>query len=151
MNIETLKTFTQLQSLALTLPMLVLCIMVLLEIIRPAHESCFKKGTRNQMCWILLGLFFGFTGKVVESIWWSIPWTMSYLGDSRWFQFNSYGVFFNIVFRQAFFTVSAYCHLRAFLPPNTGKKGLTFIHYILLISLVSGQGFILYLYYIKNH
>jgi hypothetical protein len=125
--------------------------MVISEILKPAHESCFNKSKRNQMCWILIGLLFSFSGKIVESVWWSIPWTMAYIDHPKWFKFNSYGVFFNIIFRQAFFTVSAYCHLRAFLPPNTGKKALTYMHYMLFVAFLFGQAFAIYLYYIKNH
>ena len=152
MTFELFKTATQLQTLALTVPMLVLCILVLLEIRKPTNEACFrgKNGEKSQMCWILLGLFFGFTGKVVESIWWSIPWTMSYIEHPRWFEFNSYGVFFNIIFRQVFFTISAYCHLRAFIPPNIGNKGLKIIHYLLVFSLFAGEAYICYLWYLKN-
>jgi hypothetical protein len=153
MNFEVIKTITQLQTLALTLPMLVLCVMVLLEIKKPAYKACSlrgKNGERSQMCWILLGLFFGFTGKIIESIWWSIPWTMSYMEHPQWFQFNNYGVFFNVVFRQSFFTISAYCHLRAFIPPNVGKKGLKLIHYLLFSSLIIGEVYICYLWYLKN-
>ena len=131
--------------------MLVLCIMVLAEIKKPAHDACFQpKGQRKtQMCWILIGLFFGFTGKVIESVWWSIPWTMAYIEHPRWFEFNSYGVFFNIIFRQLFFTISAYCHLRAFVPLDTSKTNLRIIHYILVTSLFIGEGFILALWLAK--
>ena len=152
MELEQLKSITQLQTLALTVPMLVLCIMVLAEIKKPTHNACFKKrGERKtQMCWILFGLFFGFTGKVVESVWWSIPWTMAYIEHPRWFEFNSYGVFFNIIFRQLFFTVSAYCHLRAFIPNDSSNTNLKIVHYVLVASLFIGQGFVLALWIAKN-
>jgi len=152
LDFDTIKTITQLQTLALTIPMLVLSIMVLAEIKKPAYDACFiYKGERkNQMCWILIGLFFGFTGKVFESVWWSIPWTMAYIDHPRWFEFNSYGVFFNLVFRQLFFTISAYCHLRAFIPSDTSNTNLRIIHYILVTSLLLGEGFILALYMAKN-
>jgi len=152
LDFDTIKTITQLQTLALTVPMLVLSIMVLAEIKKPAYDACFiyKGEGKNQMCWILMGLFFGFVGKVVESVWWSIPWTMSYIEHPRWFEFNSYGVFFNIIFRQIFFTISAYCHLRAFVPPDTSNTNLRIIHYILVTSLFIGEGFILALWLAKT-
>lgn len=132
--------------------MLVLSMMVLAEIKKPAYEACFEseEGKRSQMCWILLGLFFGFTGKVVESIWWSIPWTMDYIDHPRWLEFNSYGPFFNLIFRQISFTASAYCHLRAFIPPDSSNTNLKIIHYILVTSLFIGEGFILALWLAKS-
>lgn len=153
MNFDFIKTATQLQTLALTVPMLVLCVMVLLEIRKPAHEVCFQNRSckkSKQMCWIFFGLFFGFTGKIIESLWWSVPWVLAYIDHPRWFEFNSYGVFFNLIFRQLFFTVSAYCHLRAFIPTEAGLNTIKYINLTVLCSFILGQISILYLFYIKQ-
>jgi len=132
--------------------MLVLSIMVLAEIKKPAYEVCFRpKGEKkSQMCWILMGLFFSFAGKVLESIWWSIPWVLDYIEHPNWKQIHGYGVFFNLIFRQLFFTVSAYCYVRAFIPPDTSNTNLRIIHYILVTSLFIGEGFILALWLAKT-
>ena len=142
MDYESFKTIVQLQSLAWSIPVIALCFAVLWEIRKPSNELLWKKDlTKDQkkMLWIFFGFFFGFTGKIIESIWWSIPWTLDYLNHPLWLEFNSYGVFFNIIFRQAFFTASAYCHLRAFTSPEKNEPGLKSVHWILGISLIVGQ------------
>jgi hypothetical protein len=150
MTYEKLRTIIQLQSLAWTIPMLVLCFVVLWELKKPTHRACFSgKGINNQMCWILLGLSFAFAGKIVESAWWFIPWTLAYLKHPEWLKFNNLGVFFNIIFRQAFFTVSAYCHLRAFIAPEKKNAGLKTVHWVLGISLLAGQLYMIALLLIK--
>ena len=152
MDYEIFRTLVQLQSLALTVPLLALCFAVLWEIRKPTNDVCWKEDKtpeQKKMCWILVGLFFGFAGKVIESIWWAIPWTMDYIDHPAWFEFNSLGVFFNIVFRQAFFTISAYCHLRAFAAPDKQSRGMKTVHWILGISLIMGQLYMITLLEIK--
>ena len=152
MTFETIKALTQLQSLALTVPLIALCGAVLWEIRKPGQDICWKSNRttgEKKMCWILVGLAFGFTGKIIESIWWAIPWTLDYIEHPAWFTFNSLGVFFNIIFRQAFFTVSAYCHLRAFTSPDKLSSGLKTVHWILGISLIMGQLYMITLLEIK--
>jgi len=150
MTQETLTKITQLQSLAWTFPLLALCFLVLFEIHRPAHNACFNPLRKNtQMCWILYGLLFAFVGKVVESAWWFIPWTLNYIDHPRWAEFNDLGVYINIVFRQGFFTVAAYCHLRAFIPPKKDNGSLCFVHWVLITSFVMGQVYMLALLDIK--
>jgi len=148
---EHFRTITQLQSLALTIPLLALCLLVVIEIRKPACETClnFSKGRKNQMCWILIGLLLAFIGKIVESAWWFIPWTLSYLESPYWQKFNDMGVFVNIIFRQLFFTVSAYCHLRAFIAPDKLTGGIRFTHWILISSFVLGQAYIVFLLKLK--
>lgn len=153
MNYDTFRTITQLQTLAWTIPMIVLCFIVLWEIRRPTYDACFSSGgKKTQMCWILFGLFFAFIGKVFEAAFWAVPWTLAYIEHPRWFEFNSYGVFFNAIFRQGAFTIAAYCHLRAFISPKdheNSKNGLRTVHWILGASLILGQLYMLLLLHLK--
>ena len=147
---ETLTKITQLQSLAWTFPLLALCFLVLFELHRPAHHACFNPKKKNtQMCWILYGLLFAFTGKIVESAWWFVPWTLNYIEHPNWKKFNDFGVYINIIFRQLLFTACAYCHLRAFIPIKKDNGSLCFVHWVFITSLLAGQLYVLALTDIK--
>lgn len=148
MTFENFRSLVQLQSLALTIPLLVLCVLVIRELQKPVHSACLGWGgkRKKQMCWILIGLLFGFSGKIVESIWWFIPWTLSYLEHPSWKSFNDMGVFVNIIFRQLFFTFSAYCHLRAFIAPDKQSSATKATNYILLTAFIIGQIYMVILY-----
>lgn len=148
MSYDKFYTITKLQTLAWTIPMIVLCFIVLWEIRKPAYQSCFKE-KRGQMCWILFGLLFAFVGKVGETAFWFVPWTLAYLEHPKWLEVNDLGVYFNAVFRQGAFTVAAYCHLRAFITPASEKKALRTIHWILGFSLLLGQLYMILLLHLK--
>ena len=153
MVFEVIKTLTQFQSLALTAPLVALCIVVLWEVRGPAKEVCLGKNrTKDQkrMGWIFTGIIIGFTGKIIESLWWAIPWTADYLEIPDWKELHNVGVFFNLIFRQLFFTISAYCYLRAFLAPSKQDEGLRSVHWIFGMSLVMGQLYLIALLVIKN-
>lgn len=153
MILEKIRILTQLQTLAWTIPMLVLCFIVLWEIRKTIKSSCIDiKEKKTQMCWILLGIFFAFFGKIGESAFWAVPWTLAYLDHPSWLSVNDLGVYFNAVFRQGFFTIAAYCHLRAFISPENEKKeknSLKTIHWILGISFIIGQAYMIILLWIK--
>lgn len=146
---EFLREQTQLQSLAWTLPLVSLCCVVVWEI-RKQSVHAVRHKVHSQMDWVILGIAISFIGKIVESLWWFIPWTMDYINHPSWGELNSAGVFVNIIFRQAFFTVAAYCHLRAFVAPHR-SEGLRIIHWILLASILVGQLYPVVLYNIKHH
>ena len=149
MNYDTFRTITQLQTLAWTIPMIVLCFIVLWEIRKPTYSACFTKEKKGQMCWILFGLSFAFLGKVGETAFWAIPWTLAYLDHPHWLQINDLGVYFNAVFRQGAFTIAAYCHLRAFITPQKEKNALKTIHWILALSILLGQAYMMLLLTLK--
>lgn len=152
MTYEAIRTLTQLQSLAWTFPMLALCFAVLWEIRRPTYKSCsnVSRKKEGQMCWILTGLSISFLGKVIESAWLLIPWTAEYLKLPEWEVLDDAGVFFNLIFRQLFFTFSGYCYLRAFVPKTNPKKTLKSLHHLLFCSLIIGQAYIVTLFVINR-
>lgn len=143
---ENLQEIAKLQSLALTLPMVVLSALVLWEIKHYAAEATFTK-KRSQMDWVILGIALSFIGKIVESLWWFIPWSADVLDHSKWAELNQMGVFFNLIFRQMFFSAGAYCHLRAFA---RNREGLSVVHWILWGSLFTGQLYPIILLVIKQ-
>jgi hypothetical protein len=146
MDYAQIREIALLQSLALTLPMLVLSGIVIWEIKALTFRGMLSNA-KSKMEWIVMGIFFSFLGKCVESIWWFIPWTLSYVEHPAWADYNSAGVFINIIFRQGFFSFGAYCHLRAFA---ANGQSLRFIHWILLLTVVMGQLYPLYLIYFNG-
>lgn len=146
MGYEQLREIALLQSLALTLPMLMLSAIVLWEIKSLSFKGMLNNA-KSKMEWIILGIFFSFLGKVVESVWWFIPWTLDYIEHPLWIEFNSAGVFVNIIFRQGFFSFGAYCHLRAFA---ANGQSLRFIHWVILLTIFIGQLYPLFLIYINS-
>lgn len=140
MSYENIRIMVELQSLALTLPVLILCVFVIFECLKPLKES--NRG--SQMMWILLGICCGFTGNLVDNLYWMIPWTSSYLNLAVTGDLVNFGVFPNLVFRQTLTSIAAYCHLRAFIP-KTNTRLLRFVNWAVIISILLGQGYILML------
>ena len=145
MDYAQIKEIALLQSLALTLPMLVLSGIVIWEIKALTFKGMLNNA-KSQMEWIVLGIFFSFLGKCVESIWWFVPWTLAYIEHPSWSDVNNAGVFVNIIFRQGFFSFGAYCHLRAF---SADKQSLRLIHWLLLVTIVIGQLYPLFLLHLN--
>lgn len=85
---------------------------------------------------MVIGIGFSFIGKSVDAAWWAIPWSLAYVDHQAWASFNNAGVFFNVVFRQAFSSYAAYCHIRAFSNSDSLMRSINFL---LLCSIVIGQ------------
>lgn len=145
MEYESLRTFIELQSLALTAPVLVLCAFVVFECVKPLRGS--KRNT--QMRWILLGICTGFLGNLVDNLYWMIPWTANYLGLSCTAALVNFGVFPNVFFRQFLTSVAAYCHLKAFIPDGHPRLH-SLVNWAVVVSVVMGQGYIFVLWSINK-
>lgn len=146
-----LHEFTTLQTLALTFPLVVVCFLVLYECNKNLWQCIrHEDGISNRMCWMIYGIFFSFAGKIIESVWWFIPWTAKYINHPAWDKLNSFGVYINLPFRQIFFSAAAYCYLRAFLSPSKGGKIKPGLNWTVVISFIIGQLFIVGLYYAKQ-
>ena len=145
MNYENIRIIVELQSLALTAPVLVLCAFVIYECLHPLKTSI--KG--SQMRWILFGICFGFAGNLVDNLYWMFPWTANYLGLSSTPNLVNFGVFPNLLFRQTLTSIAAYCHLRAFIPEDNTKL-LRFLNWGVVASILLGEGYILALWCINQ-
>lgn len=146
-----LRTIFELQSLAFTLPFLALSIIVIFEATPVARKA--KKYT--PIWWMTWGICIGFAGNFVDNLYWGFPWTFSYLENSVSQVLNRNGVYPNLIFRQGFGIVAAYCHIRAFVAPdkvaaNTNRL-IRFVHYIMIASLLIGQAYVVTLYLIKHN
>lgn len=145
MNYENIRIIVELQSLALTAPVLVLCAFVIYECLHPLKTSI--KG--SQMRWILFGICFGFLGNLVDNLYWMFPWTANYLGLSSTPDLVNFGVFSNLLFRQTLTSVAAYCHLRAFIPEDNTRL-LRLLNWGVVASIILGEGYILTLWCINR-
>lgn len=145
MRYEDIRMLVELQSLALTAPVLVLCVFVVFECLKPLKDS--EKG--SQMRWILLGIALGFSGNLVDNLYWMIPWTSNYLGLGVTPDLVNFGVFPNLIFRQTLTSIAAYCHIRAFIP-KTNTRLLRFVNWAVIISVFLGQGYITILWGIRT-
>jgi hypothetical protein len=151
MTIPDLRTTIELQSLAFTAPLLVLALLVVIE----ALPALMAAPRYTPIWWMTLGIILGFVGGFSDSFYWSFPWSSHYL-DLRIAQaLNENGVFSNIIFRQLFGILSAYCHIRAFVAPEKGgfnrNRLMRLVHCFTLSALGVGQLYVFCLYYIKHH
>lgn len=140
MNYESIRTIVELQSLALTLPVLLLCLLVVGECI-PSLRSA---KPQTQMRWILLGISIGFFGNMVDNFYWMIPWTANFLQLPITSDLVNFGVFPNLIFRQLLTMTAAYCHLRAFISPDRPRL-LFWCNSLTCLSILAGQVYIYYL------
>jgi len=139
----SLHELTTLQTLALTFPLVASCLLVLYECSRSLMDCVHRDTTvSRRMCWMLYGIFFSFSGKIIESLWWFVPWTAKYINHPNWDTLNSFGVYVNLPFRQIFFSAAAYCYLRAFLSPDKGGRLTKGLNWIMIISITLGQLFV---------
>jgi hypothetical protein len=112
----TLHQLAELISLSLTLPTLVLAAVVVYiwgpsVYIRPKSDSE----------WFILGVVAGFIGSFLDNLYWSVPWTSSFLGLEYTSTLMMSGVYFNIFFRQGLGIFAGYCHLKAANSRDAGR------------------------------
>ncbi len=146
MSYEATRTFVELQSLAMTAPVLVLCAMVIYECITPLKTAV----PRTQIRWILFGIILGFSGNLVDNFYWMIPWTSNYLQLPITSDLVNFGVFPNLVFRQGLTTVAAYCHIRAFISPDKPRL-LLCTNIMVILSFLMGQIYIFFLHQLQQN
>lgn len=150
MIFETVRTHAQLQSLAWTIPLVTMCLIVIWRV-WPQFILAIRKRAynRTEQDWIITGIAAAFIGKAADASWWFVPWSLAYIEHPAWASANSVGVFSNIIFRQAIITYAAYCHIRAFTAPEK-KKELRTINTVFLASVLIGQMYPLLLEIIQH-
>jgi len=149
MGYEEIRSYVELGSLALTVPLLVLCSVVVYECY-PLMYRCFKfYKDDKKICWIIAGIFFGFGGHIVDNFYWAIPWTSHFLGLGYTEALIKFGVFPNIIFRQFLTALSAYCHIRAFIAPENFRDA-KWLNVLLGVTVMVGFMYAGYLLLLKN-
>lgn len=107
----TSHEIAELVSLGLTVPTIALSLYVVFHWRKAALK--FRASTATPLDWFVLGVTIGFIGSSLDNLYWSIPWTLKFIGSPHADTWMANGVFYNIPFRQIFGGVAAYCHVRA--------------------------------------
>jgi hypothetical protein len=132
----------ELISLGMTFPTVILAMAVVYTWL-PSARDAIRSNSITAQDWFIVGVVAGFTGSILDNIYWFFPWTASYLGHESFQTLTNAGVFFNIIFRQGLGIIAAYCHLRAAeLSSNRKIKG---INTLLFTSHLIGVGYSLML------
>ena len=105
----------------LSVAVIILSVVVVLMWRKPAIKVISDKA-KDPQSWFIIGVFFGFLGESLDSLYWLIVWTMHYYDHDLTPRLMSAGVSVNIVTRQAFGIIAAYCHIRSALQYNSGKS-----------------------------
>ena len=100
-------------SLIMTIPTVLLAISVV-YLWLPAARAALKADNRDAHQWFILGVVGGFLGAAIDNLYWFMPWTASFMGETAIFsQLTDFGVYFNVFFRQGLGIFAAYCHIKA--------------------------------------
>jgi len=143
---ESVRVLFELQSLAFTIPLVVLSFLVCRQASMVA--AVLERGTSQW--WLLIGVLLGFAGRLLDSVYWMLPWTANYLHFDFVRDLQDFGVFPNIVFRQGLTIASAYCYLRAFIPQENIRL-VACVKGAIIGGIVVGQVYIFCLSQIKQH
>lgn len=130
----------ELLSLTLTVPTVVLSIGVVRMFFRKALEGLQEK-QRSATQWFAIGITIGFLGSTFDNLYWSIPWSASFLQHSLTGVLVENGVYFNIPFRQLCGIAAAYCHIRCAIDYRNGRQDkvqVRGLNQLLLGSLLAG-------------
>ena len=133
-------------SLAITFPTIFFGLTVVILFWKDAIYA-FKSRSRSKIDCLVLGIFIGFFGGVLDNTYWAIPWTLDFIdhpSSNWWFR---QGVYYNIFSRQLCGWTAAYFHVRAALwPAETGnskrfieniERGRQFVKRLAQISALS--------------
>jgi hypothetical protein len=136
----TLHRVAEMLSLSMTIPTVILAIAVV-YLWFPAARAALRSDRKDARQWFVLGVVFGFIGSAIDNIYWFMPWSASYMGESDLFrQLTDIGVFFNIIFRQGFGIAAAYCHIKA--SEMSSVPQLRFANKIIVCSYIVGMFYV---------
>jgi hypothetical protein len=128
-------------SLTMTIPTVVLAIAVV-YLWFPAARAALKADRKDARQWFILGVVFGFIGSAIDNVYWFMPWSASFMGESDLFrQLTDIGVFFNIILRQGFGIAAAYCHIKA--SEMSSIQNIKFVNRLMVCSYLTGLGYVL--------
>jgi len=85
---------------------------VLVSIIwAPSAIRAILKDSKTHEDWLIIGVWLGFICGSLDSVFWEIPWSLSYIESEYFSYWVGIGVFFNVPFRQAGDIVSGALHV----------------------------------------
>lgn len=100
-------------SLQLSFPAIGLSLFVV--ILWSSHLPALLKGhNRCSFDYFILGVIASFSGEILDSLYWAVAWTLEFIDHPAAPTAVQYGVWFNIVFRQALTILAAFCHLKSY-------------------------------------
>lgn len=130
-------------SLTMTIPTVVLAIAVV-YLWFPAARAALRSDRKDARQWFILGVVFGFIGSAIDNVYWFMPWSASFMGESDLFrQLTDIGVFFNIIFRQGFGIAAAYCHIKA--SEMSSVPQLRFVNKLIVCSYIVGMFYVVFM------
>ena len=128
-------------SLIMTIPTVLLAISVV-YLWLPAARAALKADSRDAHQWFILGVVGGFLGSAIDNLYWFMPWTASFMGESAIFsQLTDSGVYFNVFFRQGLGIFAAYCHIKA--AEMSSLKNVQIINRLMVAAYFIGISYVL--------
>jgi len=123
-------------SLVMTIPTVILAFAVI-YLWMPAACVAAKDKDRSANQWFILGVVGGFIGAAMDNLYWFLPWSASFVGESEAFEnLTLIGVYFNVIFRQGLGIFSAWCHIKA--AEMSSVKGIIFVNKLIVSSYLIG-------------
>lgn len=128
-------------SLIMTIPTVLLAAAVV-YLWLPAARAALEADSRDAHQWFILGVVGGFIGSAVDNLYWFMPWTASFMGETAIFSnLTESGVYFNVFFRQGLGIFAAYCHIKA--AEMSSLKNVKLINRLLVASYFVGISYVL--------
>jgi hypothetical protein len=109
---DSITSSANLLSLGMVFPTVILGSIVLITWYPSAIKS-FRKIDKSADDWFILGVFAGFIGAIVYSLYWFIFWLSNYMNLSIVDALGENGVIVNICSRQIMGMLAAYCFIKA--------------------------------------
>jgi len=108
----------------------------------PAARAALKSDSRDAHQWFILGVVGGFIGSAIDNLYWFMPWTASFIGETAIFsQLTEFGVYFNVFFRQGLGIFAAFCHIKA--AEMSSLRNVQIINRLLVASYFVGISYVL--------
>lgn len=139
-----IKKWSELVSLFLTVPTVILAVVVVAFWGSDAWAAARKKTVRDATDWLLMGVAIGFIGNALDNMYWTVPWAYHFSGSPKAMGWIEWGPAVNVFVRQLCGIMAGYCHVRSALQYGLQKREA--VNIIFFVSLVMGVGFAITLY-----
>jgi len=144
---DTITSSANLLSLGMVFPAVMMGIIVLYMWYPSAIES-FRKYNRDADDWFILGVFAGFIGAIIYSVYWFVYWIATYMDLSIAAALSQNGIIVNICARQVLGILAAYCFIKASeLSYHRGSKS---VNRLLIACNLVGVALMIFFFIIKE-
>ena len=144
---DTITSSANLLSLGMVFPTVMLGSIVL-YMWYPSAVKALRSYDRIAEDWFILGVFSGFIGAIIYSLYWAIYWLSTYmdLGISEFLGEN--GVIVNVCARQGMGIVAAYCFIKA--SEASYARGSQSVNRLLIACNLVGVALMIFFFIIKE-